>query len=606
MAVGCLGTAVPCGLRLHDPQGFLASGASLMVTVHRVAPSGLQADLSGGTLLWQEEVSPNPRVLSTGASRYVGVAGAAGGPVPPGDVSLLGVRTTQPEFGRYQLVLGDAGYIAAGLDPLTRETETRGDYLVQWFVNGELVLQKARVISLRFMSLLPSIRLYLDKTLKPYSELAAHPSFTGYSNGHLTEFALSGFLLVNQFAPGPAWGEIEHVGELQEDLLRDAAIYYGLLAQTIYSIDTDVTSWCFVEGTPVTLANGSSVPIESVTVGTEVLGADGRPHEVEAQWCEGVPDELVELRMWGGRVVTCTPNHAFPVLPLCAEKPHRIHAGDISPGDCLFVPRDFAPAEEEPSLALEEVHGLGVLFGRRANQADARVPSAVMSWPLRYKRLFVRGLFQAGGHQDASETRKGTFAGLQVCFGSTNADMLGQLELLLAQLGYPVSFDRAKGGMRVGLRVSGEYANRLAALVWGDEASAVETRETHWRGLPGMCRVTDAYVGVPVESVTRVPVAGQRVYNLTVAGDHSYLAGGLATYNSDQGHSWVMDHYPKLSALAGTLYATLEARSRIAKMGLRRDLMWRGEISPSYRLAAMIGMSPKGALFRNVLQSTGQ
>lgn len=70
---------------------------------------------------------------------------------------------------------------------------------------------------------------------------------------------------------------------------------------------------CFEEGTPVIAADGTPVPIEKISNGDYVLDQYGRASKVVNNWCEGVPDEVLEFEVWGGRKFRVTPNHRFPV-----------------------------------------------------------------------------------------------------------------------------------------------------------------------------------------------------------------------------------------------------------------------------------------------------
>lgn len=146
---------------------------------------------------------------------------------------------------------------------------------------------------------------------------------------------------------------------------------------------------CLAEGTPVVMADGTWRPIEDVQVGDRVLDGKGSIAVVEAAWCEGVPDELVEICVWGGRKFLCTKNHKWPVwkwlrkclcgcgkavrpgacyvnhhhpkkggptlrnvwgternydkIPAGYEPVQRLEAVDICASDLLLMPRKFDP-----------------------------------------------------------------------------------------------------------------------------------------------------------------------------------------------------------------------------------------------------------------------
>src|SRR6187200_2463244 len=69
---------------------------------------------------------------------------------------------------------------------------------------------------------------------------------------------------------------------------------------------------CLVEGTPVTMADGSTKPIEEVAVGDEVLSSYGsgdlRPARVTDVFCSWRTDGI-RIRTRGGRELISTPEH---------------------------------------------------------------------------------------------------------------------------------------------------------------------------------------------------------------------------------------------------------------------------------------------------------
>lgn len=90
---------------------------------------------------------------------------------------------------------------------------------------------------------------------------------------------------------------------------------------------------CFVAGTPVILADGTSCPIENVRIGMKVLDHTGKEQTVENAWAEEPPEQLVELELVGGRKFVCTPNHRWPVWVL----PRTCNCGcgtPVKPGRC--------------------------------------------------------------------------------------------------------------------------------------------------------------------------------------------------------------------------------------------------------------------------------
>lgn len=110
---------------------------------------------------------------------------------------------------------------------------------------------------------------------------------------------------------------------------------------------------CVLPATPVMLPGGRVKLFKDIEAGDRIVGSDGRAHTVERHWNSGTPDELVEVKLWGGETFTTTINHKWPVFAWartchcgCGEpvKPGRIYklqAADLQPGDFMLVPRRF-------------------------------------------------------------------------------------------------------------------------------------------------------------------------------------------------------------------------------------------------------------------------
>ncbi|AGO85886.1 hypothetical protein psal_cds_439 [Pandoravirus salinus] len=88
---------------------------------------------------------------------------------------------------------------------------------------------------------------------------------------------------------------------------------------------------CFVAGTPVSLANGMSVPIEQVRPGTAVMGWDSRCGGLVAAPTTYLKHKAqqacVRVVLQDGRSITCTPDHRF-----LAHDGKWVEASNIVPG----------------------------------------------------------------------------------------------------------------------------------------------------------------------------------------------------------------------------------------------------------------------------------
>jgi hypothetical protein len=75
----------------------------------------------------------------------------------------------------------------------------------------------------------------------------------------------------------------------------------------------EVTYACLPEGTPVRMADHTSVPVEEIRPGARVVGRDGRIETVARAWDEGTPKTLTEIELIGGKTIRSTHNHRWPV-----------------------------------------------------------------------------------------------------------------------------------------------------------------------------------------------------------------------------------------------------------------------------------------------------
>jgi hypothetical protein len=68
--------------------------------------------------------------------------------------------------------------------------------------------------------------------------------FLGYTDGMLICFLVMGLHMLNEYEPYPMWGTLESYPlEYHSDILIKAALYVGLISQTLFAIDTDVPSF---------------------------------------------------------------------------------------------------------------------------------------------------------------------------------------------------------------------------------------------------------------------------------------------------------------------------------------------------------------------------
>lgn len=128
------------------------------------------------------------------------------------------------------------------------ETDVSGNYLFNWTARvneTEDEMQRTQiliVVSPKVLSLLPYLRLLIDKTIKP--NMPEKYCFIGYTDSQLLMFLIQGLTYINGRPPYPTWSKLDDFPiELYSDVLIKAAIYTGLISQTLFAIDTDVPNY---------------------------------------------------------------------------------------------------------------------------------------------------------------------------------------------------------------------------------------------------------------------------------------------------------------------------------------------------------------------------
>lgn len=329
---------------------------------------------------------------------------------------------------------------------------------------------------------------------------------------------------------------------------------------------------CFRAGTPV-LASGGLRPIEAVRPGDVVLTHAGSWRRVDTAMSREADGYCrVAFRGWGGRVMEATPNHRV-LAASDGGAPAWKEVGALTEHDSMCVPVAKAISSEatEDELAMSRLFGyymgVGRVVGKHAATASvcfARVsgldaetvgrlhgwdevrersrdfggsraeivcrgqvvgrlvsecgrlperrgiPSAVMAGPRAVRTGFASALFDCTGWSD----RDGAHWGIR------QSGPALELQMLLASLGIPsecVNGAVPTGGYAFVVSVSSKDAAGIGLAV----------EESGWAPAT---RMSGDYLMVPVESVETV-ASPTTVYNLSVDGDESYTAWGLAVHN---------------------------------------------------------------------------
>lgn len=154
-------------------------------------------------------------------------------------------RIVNPGTGRYYFPMGDTPLVA-GANP---ETGTCGDFLCVWQVVGPVgseqvsIVQVVMVVSAYAMSLLPDLRMQIDKAAKMVSEDPSDPCFLGYTDSQLMRFLLNGLTIWNLYEPYPTFMSLDQFPVIYRQGLISAALLVGVRSQELFAIDTDIPQY---------------------------------------------------------------------------------------------------------------------------------------------------------------------------------------------------------------------------------------------------------------------------------------------------------------------------------------------------------------------------
>ena len=169
--------------------------------------------------------------------------------------------------------------------------------------------------------------------------------------------------------------------------------------------------------------------------------------------------------------------------------------------------------------------------------AQKRLSDEVMRWPLELKEELLIGMYRGDGHKN--KRRQGAE------YGTVSTSLAYQVRIILAQLGVYASITRSEREIETwndyySVKAHGGGGRKLRELIWGDLDHYSKEYSNSWTWMD------DDYIYVPVRGVEK-RLEKTTVYNLTVSGDHSYIANGVATLNSplrvvklgDQAAGWI-------------------------------------------------------------------
>jgi DNA helicase-2/ATP-dependent DNA helicase PcrA len=245
---------------------------------------------------------------------------------------------------------------------------------------------------------------------------------------------------------------------------------------------------CLVEGTMVTMADGTTRPIETVHAGDRVLSGHGSGSFRDARVSDvrsRTTDCVVRIETRGGRVIESTPEHTH-----FAGHPY------IHPASRDVKRRQAVVAMCGARSGLAPMHRIWMVGTDLDDRS--RLESVGLS---------VRPT-KASGRSWRFETARKSFEELMTIVGRVRTVMDVELALT-ARLGKP---DERADGLRA------------AALPFRPAASVV----------PGMALFDEFGAYDTVKTVERIP-GRRRVFDIDVEGTHNFIANGIVTHNSIYG-----------------------------------------------------------------------
>jgi DNA helicase-2/ATP-dependent DNA helicase PcrA len=320
---------------------------------------------------------------------------------------------------------------------------------------------------------------------------------------------------------------------------------------------------CLVEGTPITMADGATKPIEDVRSGDLVLSCYGsgdmRPARVTDAFSSrrGVG---IRIRTRAGREIVSTPEHTHFAgfrLGLTPQLHMTYLMRRVSRGCRVGVTRTHADEQVKPVIAIQQRCNHEHADAARAvsvhpNEAEARAAEHLLS--IRYGLPSIP--FECPHHSPATHEgrrrnltitlcgdRRGLAPMHRVSMGGRDPqvrDVLeaGGISVRDARSGsWKVEtcfkdFDAAARFadlVREHADVTVRYAARLGAPAAGMKNSLPFMTAASVR--PGMAMFTEDGGYDIVESVERIEL-DRPVYDLNIEGTHNFVASGLVTHNS--------------------------------------------------------------------------
>jgi len=147
-------------------------------------------------------------------------------------------RIKNPSTGAYYLTLGAE----------ENETNSTGTLVANWHARTSETeedvykVQVIEVVSSRTLSLLPYLRVILDKSVKVVDPASA--CYLGWTSSQLVLFLRSALHFINVAQPTVVWNALDYFPiETSSEILVRTAVYIALESQMLFALDTDLPSY---------------------------------------------------------------------------------------------------------------------------------------------------------------------------------------------------------------------------------------------------------------------------------------------------------------------------------------------------------------------------
>ena len=284
--------------------------------------------------------------------------------------------------------------------------------------------------------------------------------------------------------------------------------------------------WCCIPGTLISMADGSEAPIEKVLEGDVVMTRHG-PRKVLHSGISGNPNDLVSMDC-GDTRLTVTSDH--PIL----VGDRWVPAGDIREGDLLWGTSTSAVGMRtvsSMSATLGQSRVGGLFITKTATKATTTLATLRQCLALGIKAITQRVGLTQKRRLELQPKRWSRFVlqKLQNVFSATQS-------LFLIPLVRRVSFalplaERYGAGTHLFLK-SGAVLS-AAANTWQRKDSSAIAQS----GATAVLRCAPIELKrLEVRRVERLP--NSLTYNLTVEGEHEFIANGIVVHNCDELAAW--------------------------------------------------------------------